>query len=164
MPVALYFGIGCFIALAALVSVYSLFGALLCLLCAYAAFRFGRDDGSEQSLIPDLDEVRGRIKPLEVLQETDDELMVRGSERVLIINRKKKSISGIHSVLTTFSKVQHIKITEIADSDSSEPTSYSVSLVLGMFSSICLGYTSSQIDASVMAAKLSTWIEKEVVA
>ena len=101
---------------------------------------------------------------MEVLQETDDELMVRGSERVLLINRKKKSISGIHSILTTFSKVQHIRITEIAEADSSEALSYSVSLVLGMFSSICLGYTSSQIDASVMAAKLSTWIGKEVVA
>ena len=164
MPLALYFGIGCFIALAALVSVYSILGALLCLLCAYAAFRTGRDDSNEESLIPDLDEVRGRIKPMEVLQETDDELMVRGSERVLLINRKKKSISGIHSILTTFSKVQHIRITEIAEADSSEALSYSVSLVLGMFSSICLGYTSSQIDASVMAAKLSTWIGKEVVA
>ncbi len=164
MPLALYFGIGCFIALAVLVSAYSLFGALLCLACAYAAFRFGRNNGNEESLIPDLDEVRGRIKPMEVLQENDDELMVRGSERVLIINRKKRSISGIHSILTTFSKIQHIRITEIVDSDSSEPTSYSVSLVLGLFSSICLGYTSSQIDASVMAAKLSTWIEKEVVA
>ena len=164
MPLALYFGIGCLIALAALVSVYSLFGALLCLLCAYAAFRFGHNDGNEESLIPDLDEVRGRIKPMEVLQESDDELMIRGSERILIINRKKKSISGIHSILTTFSKVQHIRIIEIAEADSSEALSYSVSLVLGMFSSICLGYTSSQIDASVMAAKLSTWIGKEVVA
>lgn len=108
MPLALYFGIGCFIALAALVSVYSLFGALLCLLCAYAAFRFGRNDGNEELLIPDLDEVRGRIKPMEVLQESDDELMIRGSERILIINRKKKSISGIHSILTTFSKIRHI--------------------------------------------------------
>ena len=164
MPLALYFGIGCFIALAALVSFYSILGALLCLLCAYAAFRIGRDDSNEESPIPDLDEVRGRIKSMEVLQETDDELMVRGSERVLLINRKKKSISGIHSILTTFSKVQHIRIIEIAEADSSEALSYSVSLVLGMFSSICLGYTSSQIDASVMAAKLSTWIGKEVVA
>ena len=164
MPPVQYFAIGSLIALAIIVSVYSKLGALLCLVCAYGLFRLGRNDDDGESLIPDLDEVRGRIKIMEVLKETDEELMVRGSERVLILNRKKGTISGLHSSHATFSKVQNIRIDQFSDEESSRISSYSVSISLGTFSSICLGYTDSQIDASVMAAKLSTWIGKHVVA
>jgi len=164
MPLVLYFGVGCLIALAGIVSVYSKLGALLCLVCAYGLFRAGRNNGDDEQLIPDLDEAIGRTKPMEVLKETDDELMVRGSERVLILNRKKGTISGLRSSLTTFAKVRDVRIRQISDGESSRIVSYSVSLSLGTFSSICLGYADSQIDASVMAAKLSTWTGKNVVA
>lgn len=147
--------------LAVIVSVYSNFWTLLCLICAYALFRVARYDLNGESTFSHYDNVLDHTKPMEILEESDDELVVRGSERILILNRKEGTISGLHSSLTTFAKVREIIIGQIANEGI---ISYSVSLKLGMLSSICLGNTFSDIDASVVAAKLSTWTGKSVVA
>lgn len=98
---------------------------------------------------------------MEILGETGEELIVRGSERVLILNRKTGTISGLHAQIAKFDKVRSVKICIGSDDDTFGK--YSVLIYFGIFSSIYLGYTDSEICASSMAAKLSTWIGKPVV-
>lgn len=158
-PSIKFLAIGFYIALALIVGFYSRLGALICLACAYGAVRW---IGGGFWIQGNSDEVPSGRR-MEVLTESDEELVVRGNERVLILNRKRATISGIHSTITTFEKVRNVRIEHIRDHDSGRD-SYSVCLALGTFSSVCLGSSDSQFEASTIAAKLGRWTGKDVVA
>lgn len=157
---------GCLIALAVVIGFYSKISSLICLLLAFGLFRIGRHglDGAT-SLIGNHSVPDSGMDEIEIIQESENELTVRGSDRVLILDRGRRTISSLYSKIATYDQVRHIlihqQLNSMGDSDMGR---YSVVLSLGTFKSIHVGHTNSQINASIVAAKLSTWTGKHVVA
>ena len=167
MPRALsYLATGFLIALAIVIGIYSKIGSIICLLLAYGFFRFGRH-GLEglTSLVGNHSAPDFGADEIEIINESENELAVRGSDRVLILDRGRRTISGLHSKIATYDQVRHILIHQQLNSmGDAHMGRYSVALSLGILKSIHVGHTNSQINASILAAKLSTWTGKPVVA
>ncbi|WP_265948949.1 hypothetical protein [Dechloromonas sp. A34] len=167
MPRALsYLATGFLIALAIVIGIYSKISSIICLLLAYGFFRFGRH-GLEglTSLVGNHSEPDSGVDEIEIIHESENELTVRGSDRVLILDRGHRTISGLHSKIAPYDQVRHILIhQQLNSTDDAGMGRYSVVLSLGIMKSIHVGHTNSQINASIVAAKLSTWTGKPVVA
>jgi len=156
-----YFAIGGSISLLVIIAVYSPTSAVASVVLIYYLYRMGdrcirsvtsNSEASERSL---------GSSTMETLNETEEELTIRGSERILVLNRRTGTISGLHSKISSFEKVKNVKISVTDDGDGA--TEYSVWLSTGAFSSLCVGYTRNEIDASLMAAKFGMWLGKDVV-
>lgn len=100
----------------------------------------------------------------EILDESEDELVIRGSMQILVVNRRARTISNLKRVLCTFDRIKCIRIHYSGTNSEGYKPSYSVSLSLGVFSSIRLGESNDASNASTAAAKLSTWTSKNVLA
>lgn len=158
---------GCLIALAIVIAFYSKISSIICLLLAFGVFHIGRHglDGLA-SLVNNHSLSDSGMDEIEIIQESENELTVRGSDGVLILDRGRHTISSLHSKIATYDQVRHILIHQQLNSMGDAGMGrYSVILSLGIFNkSIHVGHTNSQINASIVAAKLSTWTGKPVVA
>ncbi|GAB3252661.1 hypothetical protein [Chitinimonas naiadis] len=94
---------------------------------------------------------------MEVVRESEHELIVRGSNRVLIIDKRKRTISGIDKLLALFNDVQAVQIRRHAQRHG-WPDTYTVAIITGRRGTLNLGRTIDEVDASIMAAKLGTWL------
>ena len=100
---------------------------------------------------------------MEIVVENGDQLIVRGSERVLILNRKARTISGLHGPLCSFDKICSIAITRNQQrTGDPKDREFSLYLRFGWLSGICLGSCDSESDVSIVAAHLTTWTGKPV--
>ena len=152
---------GLLIAIALIAGCYTWQAGLVLLALAFVCHRFIQGD----PIIGDAAFQKGlRASEMEVLSETETELVVRGSERALILDRSRRTISGIDDALAEFDDIQQIRIAAHSDSDTQEAFGrYSVTLKRKRSTGIRLGCTDDQLDASIVAAKLSTWLEVPVV-
>lgn len=143
---------------------FSLAAGALGLGVAFYLFRGTRWIRNEGTLIPEVALPAYEHNNFEVLDESEDELVIRGSVQALVVNRRTRTISNLKKVLCSFDQINCIRIQHSgANSDGYEP-SYSVSLSLGLLSSIDLGESADAANASMAAAKLSSWTDKEVIA
>jgi hypothetical protein len=160
----LYLSIGSALIFAVLVGSISLAVGALALGVAYFLFRGSRWIRNEGPLFPEVALPAYEHNNFEVLDESENELFIRGSVQALVVNRRSRTISNRNRVLCSFDRIKCIRIHYSgANNDGYEP-GYSVLLSLGFFSSICLGESADASNASMAAAKLSTWTNKNVVA
>ncbi|UCV23498.1 hypothetical protein [Ferribacterium limneticum] len=163
MVFVLYFFVGSALIFAAIAGSYSLAIGGLGLGAAYYLFRGSRWIKNEGTLFPEIALPAYDHSDFEVISESEDELVIRGSIQALIINRQTKKVTNLKRVLCSFDRIKYIRIHYSgANSDGAKP-GYSVFLSLGVFSSISLGESSDPSSASRVAAKLSTWTGKQVV-
>lgn len=159
----LYFFMGSALIFAVIAGSYSLAIGALGLGAAYYLFRGSRWIKNEATLFPEISLPAYEHSDFEVLSESADELVIRGSVQALIVNRRTKTVSNLKRVLCSFDRIKCIRIyCSGANNDGYKP-GYSVSLSLGVFSSIDLGESSDASSASSAAAKLSTWTGKDVL-
>lgn len=160
----LYFFMGSALIIALIAGSYSLAIGALGVGVTYYLFRGSRWIKNEGTLFPEIALPTYEHNDFEILDESEDELIIRGSVQALVVNRRTRTISNVNRVLCSFDRIKCIRIHYSgANSDGYKP-GYSVSLSLGVFSSICLGESADASNASTAAAKLSTWINKNVVA
>lgn len=160
----LYFFFGFAAIFAIIAGSYSLAVGALGLGAAYYLFRASRWIRNEDSLFPRISLPSYEHNDFEVLGESEDELILRGSVQALIVNRRTETVSNLKRVLCSFEQIRCIRIHYSgANSDLNTP-GYSVFLSLGFFSSIYLGESGDASSASSAAAKLGTWTRKNVVA
>lgn len=160
----LYFFMGSALIFAVISGSYSLAIGALGLGVTYYLFRGSRWIRNEGTLFPEIALPACEHNDFEIIDESEDELIIRGSVQALVVNRRTRTISNLKRVLCSFDRIKCIRIHYSgANSDGYKP-GYSVSLSLGVFSSICLGESTDASNASSAAAKLSTWTSKNVVA
>lgn len=160
----LYFFMGCALIFAVIAGSYSVAIGALGLGAAYFHFRGSRWIKNEGTLFPEIAPPAYDHSDFEVLSESEDELVIRGSVQALVVNRRTKTVSNLKRVLCSFNRIKCIRIYYSGANNHGYMPSYSVSLSLGFFSSINLGESSDETSASLAAAKLSTWTSKRVVA
>lgn len=159
----LYFFMGSALIFAIIAGSYSIAIGALGLGATYYLFRGSRWIRNEGTLLPEIGLATHEHDDFEVLAESDDELVIRGSMQALVVNRQTRTISNPKRVLCSFEQIKCIRIhCAGAISDGCKP--YSVSISLGAFSSISLGDSTDATSASIAAAKLSTWTSKDVLA
>lgn len=127
----------------------------------HRGIRWIRNDGT---LLPEAELPDDGDDDFAVLAESDDELVMRGSVQALVVNRRARTVSNRKKVLCTFDQVRCIRIHRANDSQAGCAPSYSVSLSLGVLSSICLGESADAAEASRAAAQLAKWTGKDVLA
>lgn len=159
-----YFLAGATLIAALIASTFSLGIAAFALALAFAFFRAPRWKDNDAPLFPDPSDNSEDRSDFEVLSESADELTIRGSFQALTLNRKTKSVSNVRGVLCRFDQVRHISVADVYAHEGRTNGRYAVSLSLGGLSSIALGESNDQVDASIAAAKLSTWTGKPVIA
>ncbi|GAA5177186.1 hypothetical protein GCM10025771_13780 [Niveibacterium umoris] len=162
MQKVIYFAIGAVLIVALIASSYSLAICALLIAGAYQLSRAVRWIDNEGTLFPSIAPAPYDCSDFEVISETEDEIIIRGSVRALSLHKSKRIVSNVKGPLCTFDKVRCVTISESSSSQEGYGTSYAVSLSLGFFSSVCLGFTSNKLEASIAAAKLSTWTGKHV--
>ena len=160
---ALYFFMGSALIIAVIAGSYSLAIGALGLGAAYYLFRGSRWIKNEETLFPEIALPAYDHSDFEVLSESADELVIRGSVQALVVNRRTKTVSNLKRVLCSFDRIKCIRIYCSGASNDGYKPGYSVSLLLGVFSSIDLGESSDASSASNAAAKLSTWTGKDVL-
>lgn len=157
-----HFLIGLLIAAGFITSIYAWQAGLVLLALAFILYRWlqGEPLFDEATLSPGR-----RASGMEVLSESDNELVVRGSERVLILDRQTKRIRGIDHELARFDEISEIRVSAERDAETqSEFGRFSLALQRRRGGPIRLGYTDDQLDASIIGAKLSTWLAVPVLA
>lgn len=151
----LFLAIGSLLALAAIIAIYAPLGSLPIFAMTYFLYRWG----TGQEVLGDFNtEESFADHSLEVLSESEDELMVRGNHRLLIVNRRQQMLAGLHGKLTDFAKISHIRI-----GHDRETGLYSVSVVLQAWGSELTLGEAGQADVSSMAALLARWVGKPVI-
>lgn len=159
----LYFFIGCVLVFAAICGSYSVALGLLGLGLAYFLFRGSRWIRNEETLFPEIALPDYRDSDFEILGESEDELVLRGSTQAFIVNRRTRTVSNIKRVLCSFDRIECIRIDRSSTNNDGYNAGYSVSLSLGFLSSISLGESSDMANASSAAARLAMWTGKPVV-
>lgn len=160
----LYFFMGSALIFAIIAGAYSLVIGALGLGATYYIFRGSRWIKNEGTLFPEIALPAYEHNDFEILDESEDELIIRGSVQALVVNRRTRTISNLKRVLCSFDRIKCIRIHYSGANNDGYKPGYSVSLSLGVFSSICLGESADPSNASTAAAKLSTWTSKNVVA
>jgi hypothetical protein len=97
-----------------------------------------------------------------IVQEDDTVLVLNGNGRQLVVNKRHRTVKAGAKVLTPFDAVETIDVVH-RRADEDHPDRWSVRLNLkGTFSTVSIGETGDDADASVIAAKLSRFTGKRV--
>ena len=99
---------------------------------------------------------------LEIVRQDENLLVLKNNSRQFAINKRFRTVKSGTQVLAQFDAIETIDITHRRASDDS-PEHWSVSLNLkGWFASITIGDARNDLDASIVAAKISTFTGKKV--
>lgn len=91
---------------------------------------------------------------MEIIEENGDQL---------ILDRKARTISGLHGPLCSFDKVRSISISRNRQrTGDPKDREFSLDLRFGWLAGISFGATDNESDASIVAARLATWTGKPV--
>lgn len=161
---ALYFFIGSALIFALIAGSFSLAAGALGLGVVFYLFRGTRWIRNEETLIPTVAFPAYEHNNFEVLDESEYELVIRGSMQAIAVNRRTRTISNLKKVLCSFEQIKCVRIQHYGINNDGYEPSYSVFLSLGLLSAIDLGESADAANASMAAAKLSTWTDKEVIA
>jgi hypothetical protein len=97
-----------------------------------------------------------------IVQEDDTVLVLNGNGRQLVVNKRHRTVKVGTKVLALFDAIETIDVLH-RRADEDRPDRWSVSLNLtGMFSTVSIGETGDDAEASVIAAKLSRFTGKRV--
>ncbi|MCX9157444.1 hypothetical protein OPU71_15050 [Niveibacterium sp. 24ML] len=157
-----HFLTGLLVAAGLITSIYAWQAGFVLLALAGILYRWSQGGPlfGESALSPGL-----RASSMEIIRESENELVLRGSERVIILDRVTRRIRGIDHELARFDEISEIHVNAELDAETqSEFGRYSLALKRRRGGPIRLGYTDDQLDASIIGAKLSTWLAVPVVA
>ncbi len=98
---------------------------------------------------------------LDVIRETEQELIVKGSEGVFVFNRQGETVSRHDHLVATFHRILRIKLTRDWEDSALRPYEYGVHLVLAN-SEITLGKLWKQAEASHFAHRVGAWLGRDV--
>jgi hypothetical protein len=114
-----------------------------------------------EALIEEFKRFFGMPLPLEILEDQQDRLIVLVNRRRIVADRATKSVKAGERLLAPFKAIMSIEIRFSQQSD--EPETWVVSLCLLRGRKVEVWRTRDDLEASLLAAKLSTITEKEVV-
>jgi len=97
---------------------------------------------------------------LEIVQQDDNQLILKNNSRQFIVSKRYRAVkSGTH-VLARFDAIESI---DIAHHCSDDDEYWSVRLnVKDSFLPVIIGHTLNDVDASIVAARISTFTGKKV--
>jgi hypothetical protein len=98
---------------------------------------------------------------LEIVHQDDDQLILKNNSREFIVSKRYRTVkSGTH-VLARFEAIETIDVRYHRGND--EPDYWSVTLnVKGSFFPVTIGHAREDVDASIVAARISTFTGKRV--
>lgn len=98
---------------------------------------------------------------LEIVQQDDDQLILKNNSRQFIVSKRYRTVKSGTRVLARFDAIETIDVAHLYDDD--EPEYWSVRLnVKGSFLPVIIGHTLNDVDASIVAARISTLTGKKV--
>ena len=104
----------------------------------------------------------GWPSPLEVREEDQDRLVLLANRRLIVADRKAKTVRSGGRLLASFNAITSIEIKRSHDNEG--PEVWVVSLRLIRDRRVVIGESADDTDASLVAAKLSTITGKKVLA
>jgi hypothetical protein len=98
---------------------------------------------------------------LEIVQQDDNQLILKNNSRQFIISKRYRTVKSGTRVLARFEAIETIDVRHHPSID--EPEYWSVRLnVKGSFFPVTIGHTCGDVDASIVAARISTFTGKKV--
>jgi hypothetical protein len=113
-----------------------------------------------EALIEEFKRLFGMPLPLEILEDQQDRLIVLLNRRRIVADRATQSVKAGERLLAPFKAITSIEIRFSQQDD--EPETWVVSLCLLRGTKVEVWRTRDDLEASLLAAKLSTITEKEV--
>ncbi|WP_374355525.1 hypothetical protein [Chitinimonas sp.] len=108
------------------------------------------------------DALRGETFVLEIVQQTADVLVIQGGRQRFSFSKTSRSVSANGKRLARFDEIEWIDIGR-ARKDDDGPERWWVRLKLrGWFATIPIGASPIDADASIVAARISTYTGKAV--
>lgn len=99
---------------------------------------------------------------LEILDENDLTLVLKSGSKQLIVDKRLRAVKSGAQILTLFDTIETIDLKHHRNG-ADDPETWSVSLNLkGRLSSISIGSTRDDVEASIVAARISTFMGKKV--
>jgi hypothetical protein len=114
-----------------------------------------------EALIAEFKRIFGMPLPLEILEDHQDRLIVLLNRRRIVADRAIQSVTAGERLLAPFKAITSIEIRLSQQDD--EIKTWVVSLCLLRGTKVKVWRTRDDLEASLLAAKLSTITEKEVV-
>ena len=98
---------------------------------------------------------------LEIIQQDDNQLILKNNSRQFIVSKRYRTVKSGTRVLARFDAIETIDVAHLYGDD--EPEYWSVRLnVKGSFLPVIIGHTLNDVDASIVAARISTFTGKKV--
>ena len=98
---------------------------------------------------------------LEIVQQDDNQLILKNNSRQFIVSKRYRTVKSGTRVLARFDAIETIDVAHLYGDD--EPEYWSVRLnVQGSFLPVIIGHTLNDVDASIVAARISTFTGKKV--
>jgi hypothetical protein len=97
---------------------------------------------------------------IEILEETDTQLILQSSSRHTVLNKRYGTVKSRSQTLARFDEIKCIDINYQAPDEG--PATWTVSLNLSWCAAITIGETDDSTDASIIAARLSSFTGKQV--
>ena len=97
---------------------------------------------------------------LEIVQEDDRWLTIRGHEALLTLDRQEKLLVRNEKPVASFEEIEFVTIGRDTES---VPTEWSVAIALrGRSWGMVVGHTTDDVQASIVAARIGRWTGKPV--
>jgi len=126
----------------------------------FAVRQFAREFLS--ALVQEFKASFGWPSPLEVREEAQDRLVLLANRRLIVADRKAKTVRSGGRLLASFNAITSIEIKHSHNNEG--PEVWVVSLRLIRDRRVVIGESADDTDASLVAAKLSTITGKKVLA
>jgi hypothetical protein len=100
---------------------------------------------------------------MEIVSQDESTLVLRSGSRTTTIDKRRRVVASGGKILARFDAIKSVDITrQGGDEGDWQSEQWYVSLNLGWFSSISIGCTADQTEASIAGARLSTYTGKKV--
>jgi len=114
-----------------------------------------------RSLFAEAKSVLSSVCEIEMVSEDASQLVLQSSDRNTVINKRHRTVKTGTELLARFDEIKFIDITRHLNDNGSD--SWSVSLSLSWFSSVNIGRTTDDTNASIVAARIGTITGKKFV-
>jgi hypothetical protein len=97
-----------------------------------------------------------------IIEQDEMRMVVESGGKQIVVNKRYRSVKTGAKVLALFDKIRFIDITYHEAIDYGEVDTWTVTLNLNWRSSVKIGRTEDEADASIVAARLGTMTGKKV--